>query len=383
MKRLLAVLLAVCFVATLFVGCGSQEPAKQADVQKEEPKKEEPKKEEAKKEEPKKEAPKTMSATEATQQARALAEKVTSGGAGEFSGDPVIACVMPSLDHEGWLGMLTGTVLGATKLGAGMQVYSANNDVQKQMSIIEDLIVKKVKGIIFVPVDSTALSAAVEKCNAANIPIVALDRSTTGGKVTALVTSDNTACGTEAAKELAKLANGKELKVFNLQGDLATSAGLERNNGFKEELKKYPNIKIVAEIAGNWQPEKGNSATLDAFQANPDINAIYLPSELYAQGVTSALEQLKKLKPVGDKDHIIIVGIDGQPIGHEQIRKDIQDVSVAQQLFVMGTTAMDALVKSVKGEKVEKDNVLIPPVVVTKANVDDENHWGVQFATKK
>jgi len=104
---------------------------------------------------------------------------------------------------------------------------------------------------------------------------------------------------------------------------------------------------------------------------------------LYAQGVTSALEQLKKLKPVGDKDHIIIVGIDGQPIGHEQIRKDIQDVSVAQQLFVMGTTAMDALVKSVKGEKVEKDNVLIPPVVVTKANVDDENHWGVQFATKK
>lgn len=365
MKRFLAVILAVCLFATLFAACGGQDTTKTEPTA-----------------EPAKIEKKQLTLAEATKAARDLAEKVTSGGAGEFSGDPVIACVMPSLDHDGWISLLTGAVMGAMTRGAGMQVYSANNDVQKQMSIIEDLIVKKVKGIVFIPVDSTALSAAVEKCNAANIPIVALDRSTTGGKLTALVTSDNTACGREAAKELAKLANGKELKVFNLQGDLASSAGLERNSGFVEELKNYKNIKIVSEIAGNWQPEKGNSAAMDAFQAHPDINAIYLPSELYLQGVISALEQLKKLKPAGDPNHIFIVGVDGQAIALQNIREGYQDISIQQQILNMGDMALEKLLLAVKGETIPEPNVLIAPSVINKANVDDPNHYSNLMALK-
>ncbi|MEW6695765.1 MAG: sugar ABC transporter substrate-binding protein [Bacillota bacterium] len=360
MKKVLVVILALSLI--VLAGCGANQQAPSD------------KKEEAKKD------PKSMTTTEFVQEARALAEKATSGASAEIKGDPTIAVVMPALDHEGWLSFYTGIIMGVMKTDAGMISFSANNDPQKQMSIIEDLIAKKVKGILFIPVDSTALSAAVEKANQAGIPIVAMDRSTTGGKLSALVESDNRAFGREAAIQLAKIANGKELKIFNLQGDLASSAGLERNKGFLEEIKKYPNMKVVAEIAGNWQPEKGNAATLDAFQANPDINAIYLPSELYSQGVESALQQLGKLKPAGDPDHIYIAGIDGQPIALKQIKEGTADISISQSFFEIGIMAVEKLEQAIKGEEIKEKDVKMPPIIITKDNVDDENHWGNQFA---
>lgn len=227
------------------------------------------------------------------QLAKELSNLATSKKTAVIDGKPNVGVVMPTLNHPGWITTYAGVLKGAMKNKAGIFAFSADEDVKLQLSIIEDLIAKKVDGIIFVPTDSEALSEAVEKANAAKIPIVSLDRSTTGGKLDGLVESDNIEIGREAARQMAALSQGKQLNIFILQGNLATSAGIERNKGFVEEISNHYNCRIVKEIPGYWKAEKGNSTVLEAFRSNPEINAIYVPSDLYLQGVIAALDSLE------------------------------------------------------------------------------------------
>lgn len=313
------------------------------------------------------------------QMAEELSELATSKKTAVIEGYPTVGVVMPTLNHPGWIATYAGVLKGAIKNKAGVLAFSADEDVELQISIIEDLIAKKVDGIIFVPTDSEALSESVKKANAAKIPIVSLDRSTTGGKLDGLVESDNVEIGREAARQMAVLSDGKRLRIFNLQGNLATSAGIERNNGFVEEISKYNDCRIVKEIHGFWKAERGNSAVLEAFKTNPEINAIFIPSDLYLQGVIAALDQLGRLRPVDDPAHVILVSVDGQPIGIENIRKEYVNVDVGQRLITMGEQAFDMCVTIINGDEIKNNDVKIPPEVINKDNIDSREFWGNRF----
>lgn len=306
-----------------------------------------------------------------------LAKLATTGKSAVIDGSPMIGLSMSALDHVGWLAIYKGVLIGTAQNGNGLITFSAQNSAETQMAQIEDLITKGVKAILLNPADSAALSAAVEKANKAGIPVIALDRSTTGGKVAALVESDNVACGREAAKIMAKVVGNRKVKVLVLQGDLATSAGLERDKGFREEAKNHPNLQIISVLPAYWKSEVANSATMDAFQANPDIGAIYLPSDnLYTESVVAALRQLKKLYKAGDSKHVVLVGVDGGPNILDAIRQGWADGTAVQDLHGMGTKAMEFALAAAKGEDISKRMNRIPPKVVTKANVNDPNIWG-------
>lgn len=314
------------------------------------------------------------------ERAKELAQLASTGRSAVIEGQPMIGLTMAALDHVGWLAIYTGVLMGVAQENTGLITFSGQNSAETQMSQMEDFITKKVKAIILNPVDSAALSAGVEKANRAGIPVVTLDRSTKSGEVAALVESDNVACGREAAKLMAEAAKGKQLKVLVLQGDMATSAGAERHQGFIEEAKNHPNLQIVSTLPAYWKPEVANSATLDAFQAHPDINAIYMPSDnLYTEPVVAALQQLNKLYPVDDPKHVILVGVDGGPVIIDKIRKGYADGSASQDLYGMGKQALIYAKMAAEGKKIPNRINRIPPTRITKSNVDDPNLWGNAF----
>jgi ABC-type sugar transport system substrate-binding protein len=312
--------------------------------------------------------------------AQELAKLASTGKSALVEGDPMIGLSMAALDHVGWLGIYTGILMETAEQGSGLTTFSGQNSAETQMSQMEDFITKKVAAIVVNPVDSAAISAGVVKANKAGIPVVCVDRSTTGGEVTALVESDNVACGREAAKIMAKVGTGKQLKVLALQGDIATSAGLERDQGFHEEAKNHENLEIVTTLPAYWKPEVANSATLDAYQAHPDINAIYLPSDcIYTEPVLAALKQLRKLYKSDDPNHIIIVGVDGCPNILDAIQEGNADGTAVQDLYNMGRMSVEKAAAAARGETVEDPIVRIPPIVVTKENAADPELWGNAF----
>ncbi|WP_340188944.1 substrate-binding domain-containing protein [Escherichia coli] len=52
----------------------------------------------------------------------------------------------------------------------------ANQDLNKQLSDVEDFITKKVDAIIISPVDSKGVQAAIIKADKAGIPVITVDR---------------------------------------------------------------------------------------------------------------------------------------------------------------------------------------------------------------
>lgn len=324
-----------------------------------------------------------ISDADALKMAKDLANKAASGQAAEFKGKSgkTLGVVMPQFNNDGFHAMYIGVLLEAIKQDVSVTTLDAQLSVEKQLSMIEDLISKKVTAIVFVPVDSDALSTAVKKANVAKIPIVAMDRSTTAGTVTALVESDNTAHGAAAADLMlaALQKNGlkaQDAKILELLGDQATSAGVERHQGFANRAKEL-NLTIVTALPTYWDNAKANAAVLDGFQAHPETNAIFSASgcAMYA-GIESALKSMKKLYAVGDKNHITFVDVDGCPISLDGIRNGYLDADAAQQILVMGTTAAQSAIAAASGRAPAAATVRLPPVAITKANVDVPTHWG-------
>ena len=81
-----------------------------------------------------------------------------------------------------------------------IKVVDAQDDTAKQSNDIDDLIQQKVDVILVNPVDSSAIVPAVESANSANIPVIAIDRSSDGGELLTTVASNNEEGGKMAAQ---------------------------------------------------------------------------------------------------------------------------------------------------------------------------------------
>ena len=69
------------------------------------------------------------------------------------------------------------------------------DSIPEQLSQVEDVIVKKPDAIVFIPVDYKALVPAVEKINAAGIPVTNITDRIAGGKLVAYVGADDYSIG--------------------------------------------------------------------------------------------------------------------------------------------------------------------------------------------
>lgn len=295
--------------------------------------------------------------------------------------DPLVfGIAMPQLDNDGFKANMVGIRQFADANGIEIVVNDAKNTADVQMQNVEDLITKGVDAIVMCPVDSGAAAAAVQKAVDANIPVISFDRNVSGDLLAGLAESNNTAHGAAAADLMAEQAEAsglgvEGLVVLELMGTQSASAGLERHVGFADRAKEL-GINIVSALPADFKNDVAYNCVLDAFSANPNINAIYIPSDnaCYA-GVESALSQLGKLIPVGEPGHIMIVTVDGGPLGLEGIRNGYVDAIAAQSKLLMSEEAMSLALKIVKGEAVEQNIIRINPTKVTKENVDDPSLW--------
>lgn len=312
----------------------------------------------------------------------------TSVASGSAAGESVVIGVsLPQLDADGYSANLIGIQEAAAAYGYEIQAVDAQNSAEEQTRQIEDFITSGVDAIILLPVDSAALVTAVQQAVNAGIPVVSMDRSVEGDAATATVESDNVVHGAAAADLMLAAAQAQgmdaaDLQVLELLGDQASSSGVERHEGFAERCEEL-GITIVSSLPTNWQADQAYSSTLDAFQANPDINAIFEASDIAMHsGVISALEQLGKKAAAGEEGHIIITTVDGGPQGCEEVAAGYIDGMAQQSLLEMGEQALEIARKAMNGETIEETLVRLAPVEVTQENADSPDLWPAKIAAK-
>lgn len=277
-----------------------------------------------------------------------------------------------------------GFVQQANRMGIRAAVMDAGNVLQRQMDMIDDAITRGADAIVITPMDSDALSRAVEKCNKENIPVFTIDRSITGGNVTTVLQSDNVECGRKIAREFInqfKKRGLKEVKLLQIRGQLGSSPSRDRDKGFWEVINAHPEIKVkkVAESAADWMPKPAMDATLAHLTAHPEINAIFYEADCMMPGVFSAMEQLGVLLPQSDPKHIINGGVDGTKFALEAVRKGQMDVCVSQMPYSQGVVSAYLAYHAVKygGASELPPELLFDTQVLTPDNISSfSSLWG-------
>jgi ABC-type sugar transport system substrate-binding protein len=238
-------------------------------------------------------------------------------------------------------------------------------DIEGQIALIESMVTNGVQGIALTPVDPT-VATALDKAVAAGVKVVLMDNNIPDWKNgTALATTDNYNAGKIAGEYLKTvLKDGDTLGI--LEGVPGVPALDDRVNGMLEGLKGV-DVKIVGRGATNCTEELGISVAEDLLTKNPDLKAIYAACGPPAAGASRAIKNAG-IAP----DKIVLVGFDFCCGEEEALKDGTEDATVAQFPAKMAELGVDALVKSIQGEKVES---LIDSgaALVTKANMDTFN----------
>lgn len=275
-----------------------------------------------------------------------------------------IALVPPAMISPYYKSVISGAQEACDNLGYELKTLApeSESDYASQVQIVEDMITQKVDGIILCAINGDAIVSAVKKANEAKIPVIMFNTQNelTGGEVACYVRYDQYEAGGKVCDFSAEKF-GDNLKAAIVEG-LPSDHTTERMGGFVDKAKeKYPNIKVVASQAGDWEREKGMNAAANMLQANPDIDIIFALCDEMGLGAVQAV------KEAGSDAKV--VSFDGNPNAVASIEAGEMVSTVSIGGPGTGTQCVEALEKLFKGETDDKV-VTVDTEIISKDNAD-------------
>ncbi|WP_313246780.1 substrate-binding domain-containing protein [Clostridioides difficile] len=268
-----------------------------------------------------------------------------------------------TLQHQFFIDIDEGIKEKAKELGVKVIVNDPDQDVAKQTSAIEDFIQQNVDGMIVLGTDNSAIVPAVEGAFE-KMPVVTVDAVLNTENITSYVGTVSYDAGKKLGEYTKKYIDEKlggksEIAIVT---DLKSQIQMQRIDGFKDALKGSANVKILNSQPGYDREESLNTVE-NLIQSNPDVDIIYATAENSVLGAKAALESAK------NKD-VKIVGFDLTEEASSGITDGTILAMIQQQPKEMGRLAVEAVVKAIKGEKVEK-NIPVPALLYDKENIKD------------
>ncbi len=292
------------------------------------------------------------------------------GGCGKPK-DPeqiVIGLAVPSLSHPFFIYLRDHVMDEAGALGVKVIVADAQDSAARQMSVVENFIVRDVDGVLMSPIGADALVPAVEALNKAAIPVATVDRKVNGGRVLAHVGADNVEGGRVAARYIIDRLAGKG-RVIQIEGTPGASPAIDRKKGF-EEVIGGTDIEIIASQSGDFGRARGQSVMENLLQAHRDFQAVYAANDEMILGAVEAMEAHGV-----DPTTVVTIGYDAIPDALTYIRNGKLNATVEQYPGQQARRALRILVEHVRsGAAPESAEVYIQPVAIDAGNLDAAEH---------
>jgi ABC-type sugar transport system substrate-binding protein len=190
----------------------------------------------------------------------------------------------------------------AAKNKIKMDIFSADWDTNKQLTQIQDAISSgKYQALVVESIDGQSVCKSLMDAVKKKIVVTIYNTAICGNYRQGY--TPGTAgyfgeiqyrTGLQMGQSMAQALGGKG-KVAYISGPVQNSIVGQTTQGIKDAFKKYPNVKLVSELAGDWDPAKGLAATQDLLQSQPDINGIIYGVDQMAVPSIKWLQQSKKL----------------------------------------------------------------------------------------
>jgi len=224
----------------------------------------------------------------------------------------------------------------------------ANDSPDKQVSDIEDLLVRGVDCLIVAATSEEAVNPAIEQAMADGIPVIIQERDVTTEDFVSHINILTYDIGTIQAEAAAEMLGG-EGQVVLLEGAAGTGPAEEARRGHEEVLAEYPGIEILATEYTGWSRDEGKTIMENWLQAYDQIDAVIADSGIQQQGAYEAVAEAGRLDEVqvwtGDSLQAWIRQVDAEGI----------PAVIVNRPLTFGALAVDACAAILSGVEVPKN----------------------------
>jgi ribose transport system substrate-binding protein len=276
-----------------------------------------------------------------------------------------VAVVGPESGDPYYLEVACGARTEGKKLGmvVGQQQASQNQSQAAQNTIVQDVLAKSPKALIYTPADPVAGGLPLHAAKSAGVTVIDVDAQLSDSSLyDSFIASSHYDGGKLLTKELAKLigGSGEVAAIGSLPSNPITQA---RIKGFNDELKSYPNIKVVSISYPDLSPSAIQADASSLLVKYPDLKGIYTTNFLNSTGAAVALRNANLVGKVK------MVSWDTGAPNVKLLQEGVLQASVAQQPFKMGELAIDQIANKIQGKKVAK-TVNSPVSILTSTAVN-------------
>lgn len=249
---------------------------------------------------------------------------------------------------------------------AKVNVLSADYDLNKQFTQIDSFVSAGVDVILVNAADPRAIAPAIKRAQAAGVIVIGVDVAAAGADAT--IQTNNLQAGQIACEYMAEKI-GKKGDVV-IENGPQVSAVIDRVNGCKEVLKKYPEIKVVsADQDGKGSREGGMAAMQGYLTRFQSLAGVFTINDPQAVGSDLAAKQL-------NRSNITIVSVDGAPDIVAALKGNTQvQASASQDPYSMGKLGVKTGYDMMNGTKPAETMILMPSKLVTRDNVGEYAGW--------
>jgi len=277
-----------------------------------------------------------------------------------------IVIVTKALDSEFWQTLKSGAEEAARQhpdIELSVLAPEREINIDQQVSILEDQILKKVSALAVVPGGVAEVTPVLDKARAAGIPVLIVDNDTPWPGKLSYIGTDNRAGGKLAGDYIVKVLEGRG-KVAIIRGILGVSSHDDRVAGFQGAIAQAPGIQVVTIQPANSERASALTVMENILTSNPDLNAVFATSDQMALG---AMEGVAAQHLSGK---IFVVGFDAGKEAVRAVKSGAISAVIAQYPANMGKQAVEAAIKAIKGEPVAKV-IDTGTALVTKENADE------------
>ena len=205
-----------------------------------------------------------------------------------------------------------------------LKFAAAYDSDQRQIQQIDSLVNEGIDLLIVAPNQIATISPAIDRTFEKGIPVIVFERKTNSRKYTAYMGADNYEMGKLMGEYIATRLQGKG-KLMEVMGLKGSSPSIERHNGFRDALKDYPQLEVIATLQGDWTEPTAYKQVKEWNLKHPDTNIdlVFGMNDRSAIGARKAFGETQKTLP-------LFCGIDGLPGengGIQQVRDSLLEAS--------------------------------------------------------
>jgi ribose transport system substrate-binding protein len=275
----------------------------------------------------------------------------------------VVGVVPKGANHIFWQTVHAGAIKAAReyKLEVEWNAPALEIDASRQIAILDSMINRHLAGVALAPVDRKALISSVERAQRAGIPVAIFDSDIDTNDRITYVATNNREGGRIAARALADLmlSEGKCALIGFMPGSAST---MEREEGFMEEMKKYPKIQVVQTVYGMASQANAMKETENIMTHYPDLTGLFADNESSSMGAVSAIRSRAETR-------VRVVAFDASDRLIEDLKHRYIDALLVQDPFKMGYESVKALGMKLNGQ-MPQSHIDSGITLVTRADLE-------------